>query len=505
MIRIHLKNSSQVSFRVADIRRRIEKWLRISSRYSRYLSGLQKAGKLTRTDIFVLAMTSNTEIATQYQKQIKFHEIYLTKVRILGFESIKMNFRKLSFFIFLITASLTLKAQYNSNFLNYSRSGRSVSLNLDFEAGSNAINSAMMNKLVLGGEIDKELKDQSAKKLRAYNNFGINLNYDVNAFFKGNSKFDFLIGIKNQELTNGYFTRDFYNLLFYGNTAYKGKTADLNNCNFNALRFQEVKFGAIMNKVDSTGKIGVSVSFLKGEQLFYLNTGDNANLYTSSDGSEIIWNSNFSLALSDTGNKRIGSFNGIGASADLFFETTYKSKIGKRSVLIVNANNIGFIYWRNQSVQYQSDSIYKYSGYTVTNFNDLRDTVLGDISRDSIVNQLINNYSSNFNVNIPTNLLIINKIYFGKEAFSFSFGFRHIFNANYIPYVFIEPEYRYKNVTFGLHTGYGGYVRLNVGVSATCNLQNWFFRLGSNSLQGFMFPNKFSGQGLYVTIAKKLK
>jgi hypothetical protein len=75
----------------------------------------------------------------------------------------------------------------------------------------------------------------------------------------------------------------------------------------------------------------------------------------------------------------------------------------------------------------------------------------------------------------------------------------------YKPYVFIEPEYRVKNVTFGLHTGYGGYVRLNVGASITWNCQNWFLRVGSNSLQGYVVPKSASGQGLFFSLAKKFK
>ncbi|HQQ93618.1 MAG TPA: DUF5723 family protein [Bacteroidia bacterium] len=396
-------------------------------------------------------------------------------------------------------------AQYNSNFVNYTGMGRSVSLNLEYAAGSNAMNSDLTNTLMWGGYINQAMKDRSAGKLKAYNNFGVNLNYDLNAIVKGGKKFDLVFGIKNQELTNGYFTRDFYHLLFYGNADYKGKQADLSNCSFNALRFQEFKFGAMMNKVDSMGKIGFSVSLLKGEQLFYLASGKNSSFYTSADGSEVTWNSDFNLALSDTSKKGLGSFNGVGASADIYFETEYKSKLGKRSLLIVNANNIGFIYWRKQSVQYSSDSVYNYKGYSVNDINDLRDTTLGNLTRDSIRERLLNNYSKNFNVNIPTNLILINKIYFGQQKFCFSFGFRHIFNANYIPYVFVEPEYRYRNFTFGFHSGYGGYTRLNVGLSAAWNSDGWFIKLGSNSLQGFLLPSKTSGQGIYLTLAKKLK
>lgn len=412
--------------------------------------------------------------------------------------------KKLLTYFCLLTV-VFLRAQYNTEFSNYGNMGRSVSVNLDFDAGSNGMSSALINKLVWGGYIDNDLKKQSSKYLKGKNNFGINVNYDLTAFVKGNNKFDFLIGFKNQEILNATYTSDFFNLMFYGNQSYKGLTANLGGCNVNALRFQEVKFGAILHKFDSVAKIGMSVSFIKGEQLFFLKTNKNSSLFTSGDGSEIVFNSNFSMAISDTTNKKLSSFNGIGASADIYFETPYKSKIGKRSVLIVNANNLGFIHWRNNSVQYSSDSALRFNGYTINNVLDLKDSTLNRINRDSLLRNLTHARREEFNVNIPTNLLIINKIYFGNEAFSLSTGFRHIFNANYIPYVFVEPEYRMKKFTFGIHTGYGGYVRLNVGASVSWNGKGWFLRLGSNSLQGYILPKSSSGQGLFFSIAKKLK
>mgnify|MGYP000894844999 CR=1 FL=1 len=416
-----------------------------------------------------------------------------------------MSIKKISYLSFVVLLWNAINAQYNTNFLNYRYIGRSISANLDFDAGSSGMSSKLVDKLVMGGHIDDDLKKQSSKHLRASNNFGILLNYDLHAFLKGGKRFDYILGFKNQEVLNATYTRDFFNLMFYGNQMYKGATANLGNCNVNALRFQEVKFGAIMNKIDSVGKIGVSLSFIKGEQLFFINTNKNSSLFTSSDGKEVVFNSNFNMAISDTSNKNITSFNGVGASADIFFETVYKSKVGKKSLLLVNANNIGFIHWLNNSVQYSSDSSLRFTGYHINNINDLKDSTLNRINKDSLLQNLSNARKENFNVNIPTNLVIINKIYFGQEKFCLSTGFRYIFNANYKPYVFVEPEYRYKNITFMLHAGYGGYVRINVGTSVMYNSKNWFLRLGSNSLQGYILPKSAYGQGLYFSLAKKLK
>jgi hypothetical protein len=198
------------------------------------------------------------------------------------------------------------------------------------------------------------------------------------------------------------------------------------------------------------------------------------------------------------------SFNGVGASADIFFETPYKSKFGKQSILIVNANNIGFIHWRNNSVQYSSDSSFRFSGYSVDNIFDLKDSTLNKINSDSILFSLTNARRENFNVNIPTNLVIINKIVWSNQ-FVTNFGFRHIFNANYKPYVFIEPELTKGKITMCLHVGYGGYVRAGFGTSIAYQSSGWFFKIGSNHLQGLLLPKYTSGQGVFLSLAKKLK
>jgi hypothetical protein len=75
---------------------------------------------------------------------------------------------------------LLVKAQYNTEFINYRNVKRSVSVDAEYDAGSNGTNQILINKLLFGGYISNNDKAQSAKYLRGYNNFGVNLNYNVN-------------------------------------------------------------------------------------------------------------------------------------------------------------------------------------------------------------------------------------------------------------------------------------------------------------------------------------
>lgn len=413
---------------------------------------------------------------------------------------------KANFILYFLFFSLSVFSQYNSAFINFEKTGRCISSNAEYELGSNGIYNALLNKFIYGGYIDKKTKDASTNNMKNMNVMGANMNYDLTVFFGRNSKYSYLLGFKDQRIFNSSFSKDFYQLVFYGNQPYKSETKNLSGSSINSLRFQELKLGFIWHKIDTTAKVGVSVSILKGQQLFYIRAKEGSSLYTNADGTELVFNSNFNMALSDTNNRKNPfAYNGVGASADIFFETPYKSNIGQGSVLTVNANNIGFLHWFDNSVQYNSDSTFKFDGYHINNLLDLKDSTLAAINRDTIIKNTTNAHKESFNVNIPTNLLIINKIRFTKK-FVLGTGFRYLFNSNFKPYFFTDAEYQITSkITGALHIGYGGYSKLNVGLAFSYVSPSWFFRIGSNSLQGYISPSNTYGQGAFVSIAKKLK
>ena len=156
-------------------------------------------------------------------------------------------------------------------------------------------------------------------------------------------------------------------------------------------------------------------------------------------------------------------------------------------------------------MQYSSDSTFKFDGYHINNLLDLKDSTLASINRDSIIRTTTNAHKESFNVNIPTNLLIINKIRFTNK-FVLGTGFRYLFNSNFKPYFFTDAEYQITSkITGSLHLAYGGYSRFNVGLAFSYTSSSWFFKIGSNSLQGYISPSNTYGQGAFVSIAKKFK
>ena len=172
--------------------------------------------------------------------------------------------------LYFMLFSLTVFCQYNSEFLNFEKTGRSISISAEYELGSNGIYNSLLNKFIYGGYIDKKTKDASSNKMKNLNVMGANMNYDISVFFGRNSKYSYLVGFKDQRIFNSSFTKDFYQLVFYGNQLYKGETKNLSGSSINSLRFQELKLGFMWHKIDTTAKVGVSISILKGQQLFYI-------------------------------------------------------------------------------------------------------------------------------------------------------------------------------------------------------------------------------------------
>src|ERR1700758_3472450 len=176
--------------------------------------------------------------------------------------------------IFIFCCALLGKAQFNNDFLYYTKYGRSVSMHGEYDFNSTAIQNGFVNKFITGGYLDSTTKSNSQKNMSAANRAGGSYGVGVTAFWgaKG-SKYSFITGLKQVEFFNSTFSQDFFSVAFFGNKMFEGKTANIGGTNINHFKFQEVKIGFIWDHIDTTAKVGFSVSYLKGQNLFQLNTG----------------------------------------------------------------------------------------------------------------------------------------------------------------------------------------------------------------------------------------
>jgi hypothetical protein len=399
-----------------------------------------------------------------------------------------------------------LKAQFNNDFLYYEKYGTSINLHAEYELNSTAIQNDLINKFIYGGNIDSATKAHSQKRVKALNRIGGNYFAGATVFFgPKDSKYRFIAGLKQVELLNATFSDDVFNLGFYGNKMFEGKTANIGNTNINHFKYQEIKLGLIWDNIDTTAKIGFSLSYLKGQSLLQINTGA-ASIYTAADASQIDFNMHgSSVIMSDTGKGKntLANFNGNGISAEFFASMPYTSKLGP-SKFFVSVNNLGFIKWNQNTVNYTADTSYSFKGVVVNNVFQLNDASVKNLTKDSLVKHLTKNGKQTVSTNLPMSLFILHTINFTK-LFALNTGFRYFFNGNYKPYLYAEGQFAiHKNFTVTAHIGYGGYGKLSGGVNFEYKIKTFFIRLGSNAIQGYLLPKQSLGQGLFFSLSKKI-
>ncbi|HXB41411.1 MAG TPA: DUF5723 family protein [Bacteroidia bacterium] len=413
--------------------------------------------------------------------------------------------RRIVFVFFLSGLCSSLFGQFNNDFLYYIKYGRSVSAHAEYDFNSTAIQNAFVNRFIQGGHLDSMTKANVENKLMSANRAGGSYAAGVTAFwgFK-NSKYSFVTGLKQVEFFNSTFSDDFFSMAFFGNKMFAGKTANIGGTTVNHFKFQEVKLGLIWDKIDTSARVGFSVSYLKGQNLFQVNTGS-SSVYTAADASEIYLNMHGSFTTSDTAKNKqgLGAFNGNGASAEFFADMPYEGKLGP-SKFYISVNNLGFIHWNTNTLNLNFDTNYIYRGITINNLFQVSDTAIKHLSKDSITKHFIISSKQKKSTNLPTSFLLMHTIKF-SNLFSLTNGFRHIFQGNYKPYVFAEGQFTIcKSFITTIHVGIGGYGKMTYGLNVEYNYKMWYLRIGSNALQGFIAPKQTLGQGLFVSLSKKL-
>lgn len=411
--------------------------------------------------------------------------------------------RKLLLILFSICSILS-QAQFANDFLFYSYNKRSVNVGGEYELNSDFLSNSFINRFARGGYIDKTIKDQQLNRITGINIVGGLLNTNITSFFgKDSSKYRFIVGVNHRQFFNASITDDVYKFGFYGNKQFVGENANLGNSQVNNYSFQEFKLGFLVDGPDTTKAImGMSLSYLKGQDFFRLNT-NNSNLFTASDASYINFTTNAQLSLSDTASRNWYDFNGQGMSAEFFAETPYKSRLGD-SKFILSVSNLGFIKWSSNTLNYTADSTFTYSGVYINDIFALQDSTLNSISLDSISENATNLERAKSSTNLPVTFLIIHKIRFSK-LFEFTAGFRHLFNANYKSYLFTEGTFYFADkFSLNTHIGFGGYGKLSSGIGLSGAIKKHIVvRVGSNSVQGIVLPNKSMGQSAYVSLSYK--
>lgn len=377
----------------------------------------------------------------------------------------------------------------------------------DYDINSNAITNAFTQKFSRGGYIDEELKKSVLKKLHSSNRIGGNVNYGIYGSFKldpnGKHKHTSLFfSVRDRTHFDAQFSKDLFRIGFYGNAAHAGQTANLGNFGLNNIVYQQLQFGVFSSKIDSAARWGVGVSFLSGERYFAARAS-RAELYTALDGQYVNLNTNLSAFQSDTANDGILATNGLGASLELFFEAPFSTPVGK-SIITASVADLGAIRFNEKTLMVEHDTMFNYQGFQIASLKDLKDSTLGTTLKDSISNIIVPFKKQAYSVTLPATFHLSLSTQF-KHYFHLTEGIRYVFNANNKLLAYLTASFFIKqNYMLATTFAYGGYGTFNYGISTSIKLPKKFIvRAGSNNIEGFILPEKTTGQSAYFSLVKQ--
>lgn len=409
-------------------------------------------------------------------------------------------------FLIILGSAISATAQFNTDFFTDTTQRFNIYVGANYTYGSSVMNNQFLNKFLFGGKIDREMKDKAYSKLSGNNRLGGDLNYQLAAEIPfdtlfGKTNLSLLVGVELNEHIDASFSSDLFKFTFDGNKQFAGMSADISNTNYNYYKYQRVNVGLIKHKLvdGKQAKEGFVVSLIKGEEHKAI-TIPTGSIYTEQLGKAIDIDIDYIYNSSDTAQKGLKAFNGFGVSTDLFTEFFLKN--GDK--IYLGIEDLGFVYWNNNSLELAADSLFHFGGIVVDNIFDLNDSLLDNISKDSIIDNITNrDEKGDYSIALPTAFHIIYTKQINEKS-KFNAGIYYKILSNYFPLIYTNYFY-YINPKFSVKTqlAYGGYGKFNVGFAVAKSFNNKIdIMIGTNNIEGLMFPNMSYSNSGFIGLKK---
>lgn len=376
-------------------------------------------------------------------------------------------------------------------------------------AASNSIKNEFVNSLLKKKYLSRDLRNNNFVKPVNYfgteDNLCIYFAHMPDSLF-GYNNIGYRISVENSFHGDARFTKDLYNIAFFGNKQYAGKLADFSSSQITFMKYQQVKFGLFKQSVRDGDPFTIyfGLGLVKGQTLNSV-TLDTSNLFTEETGDYLDLNFQALYFSSDTSKKKFYDFNGFGVCADLAF--VYEDK--KSDFLIsCSLNDIGFMWWNKNSMIVPIDTVVHWDGVQLDSLLWGHDTTYNaGLTQDSLLKIVYSKAKkTNFVKVIPEKINIaFTKRYFEKSL-HVTLGFAYLYHANCpLPLIYSRGEYFFKNkISVSTQLAYGGYDKLQFGIGLSAMFSKHFkLQLAAGNIMGFILPEKTyaqsaSGRLIYI-------
>jgi len=349
------------------------------------------------------------------------------------------------------------------------------------------VSNEMTRLFYIGGHIDTTLKNKVSTNLHDQNRIGAELIWGIkyknhSSHLFGKPEWGWYASAENIGFYHGEFSKNAFDLLFYGNSRFAGDTISLSDVNFEFLQYQKFTFGGFHKSNHSY----IGVSFLKGQNYSNLRM-NKADLYTAPLGQEISLDLQANYRQSDTARNGLDAFNGWGLSTDLvFYLNTGKNKNVKfQNAFKITIQDLGFITWNSQSQFTNLDSNYYFNGFEVTDLFDSTSYNFSERMEDSL---RISPIQKSFTTPLPFSFSFT-KIAdpLNGEKIQGIYGVRMRAFSYYKPLFFAGLFYQpIKNLNMNVFASVGGYGGFRIGYSLYAKIiENLHLSVSSSDLLGW--------------------
>jgi hypothetical protein len=257
------------------------------------------------------------------------------------------------------------------------------------------------------------------------------------------------------------FTKDDYQLTFFGNSDLADQTAHLGPSRHEQVQYSTIGFGVQDRKTGTW----LELALVNGHSLNAANIRT-ADLYTAPDGRYLDLKLDGDYWASDTAQQGSGRNNGIGAAINFQWNTSV-CLLGAPAILGIGVRDLGFIAWNGNSVRVSSDSTIHFEGLIVDHILDLGD--LG-IDRTTLQDSLgLGFESGSFLRALPARFAA--NLRFGRplgredpgQLYTYELTVEQHILPGYVPYARLDRNFGLSQaLCAGVGVSYGGFGELRV-------------------------------------------
>ena len=249
---------------------------------------------------------------------------------------------------------------------------------LTIQSGTIIENTSLDYRLFTTGNIDKYkqtisdgLIEQNILSIRSKTG----ISYSKKTFA---NKIGYSLGIYDRAEVDFGFSKDLFDLVFFGNEMFMGEKINLNNTYLSATKFQQINIGLsriiqLSNDnqyMPSQIEVGLGYSHLIGNHHVDFSTND-SYIEMGNDGEYINTNLNFSANIADTNKLNLFAQQGSGYALDLFLNL----KKDENNIHFSIAD-LGNINWNKNAINYTSEKEISFSGVEIDNLLTINDSLI---------------------------------------------------------------------------------------------------------------------------------